>query len=631
MDETREFDPEFEALLDHIHRNHGFDFRGYKRSSLRRRIEKRMKEVGRTEYGDYLALLEAEPREYAQLVNMILINVTGFFRDEAAWEALKEKALPDILGSRDAPDPIRVWSAGCATGEEACSLAILLAEALGFPEFLRRVKIYATDIDEAALATARNAVYPASAVGAVPDGLLDRYFEETGSSFTFRRELRKGIIFGRHNLLSDPPISRINLLACRNLLIYLDIGTQAQVLPRLHYALTDDGFLFLGKAETQIANSKLFETVDMRSRLFRKRAASAARAYLGAFSPPVGPASREAPAPAETPPRLFEEMVDTLPVAAIGVAADGHLLVANTAARRLFELVERDIGRQLQDLQISYRPLELRGRIEEAIKSRSGVRVDDVEFARLGGEAAVRLCVQVMPHFENGQPAGVSVSFLDVTRFYDLQRQLDTANHMIETTMEELQSANEELEITNEEIQSTNEELETTNEELQSTNEELETTNEELKSTNEELEAMNEELRARSEQLERQRAYTEIVLGSIGTGIVVTDRELRVTSWNRWNEITWGLRREEAVGRPLLELDIGLPVARIEDRLRLVLAGERETDRVTLQAVDRRGRSAPCIVILSALRGDGNPGVAGTVLVVEGAAGTVPTPAPGVD
>jgi two-component system CheB/CheR fusion protein len=310
-----------------------------------------------------------------------------------------------------------------------------------------------------------------------------------------------------------------------------------------------------------------------------------------------------------------------MPVAMIGVAADGRMLVANAVARRLFGLVDRDVGRPLQDLQVSYRPLELRGRIDEAVKTRAVVRVDDVEFARFGGEAPVRLSVQVVPHFENGRHTGASISFIDATRVYDLQRQLDTANHMIETTMEELQSANEELETTNEEIQSTNEELETTNEELQSTNEELETTNEELKSTNEDLETANEELRARSEQLERQRTYTDIVLGSIGTGIVVTDRELRVTSWNRWNETTWGLRHEEVEGRPLLALDIGLPVAEIEDRLRRVLAGEIESDRAVLQAVDRRGRPITCNVILSALRDNGTPEIAGAVLVVESAAG----------
>jgi two-component system CheB/CheR fusion protein len=607
--DSNETDQEFEALLDFIHQRHGFDFRGYKRSSLCRRIEKRMKEVGRADFADYLAFLEVEPREYAQLVNTVLINVTAFFRDEPAWTVLQQSAIPQILRDKAPDDAIRVWSAGCATGEEAYSLAMIVAEAIGVQDFQRRVKIYATDLDEAALAAARNAVYPAAALASIPDGLVERYFEETGGSFTFRRDLRKSIIFGRHNLLSDAPISRVDLLACRNLLIYLDIETQAQVLPRLHYAMTSGGILFLGKAETQIASSKLFEPIDLRSRIFRKRKAHSPRSHLDMFT-----AVSTGPHRQIVTQRLLEDMIGAAPVATIGVGADGQLLSANIVARRLFGLAEPDVGQPFHDLQLSYRPVDLRSRIEEAVRTRQIVRIEDVEYFRSSTDT-LRLCVEVTPLFNNGLHAATAISFVDVTRQYELQQQLNAANHILETTIEELQSANEELETTNEELQSTNEELETTNEELQSTNEELETTNEELRSTNEELEATNEELRARTAQLDEQRTYTEAVLGSIGTGIIVADRELRVTSWNRWNENMWGMRRDETKGRSLLSLDVGLPLARIEDQLRRVLA-TGEPERVELAAVDRRGRSIHYQMIVSPLRLNGAE-ITGLVIASE--------------
>jgi two-component system CheB/CheR fusion protein len=314
-------------------------------------------------------------------------------------------------------------------------------------------------------------------------------------------------------------------------------------------------------------------------------------------------------------PRLLEGVIEAAPVALLGVAANGELLAANGAARRLLGMSEPDIGRPFHELQVSYRPLELRSRIDEAVKTRKLVRLEEVEHFLAGASERLRLRIEVTPLFNGGTHLATVISFQDATRLHDVQQQLDAANQMLETTIEELQSANEELETTNEELQSTNEELETTIEELQSTNEELETTNEELRSTNDEIEVTNEELRARTEQLDRYRRYTDAVLGSIATGIIVADRELRVTSWNRWNENAWGLRREDAEGRPLLALDIGLPVARVGDELRRVLA-KGSGARLEVEAIDRRGRPLACTLAVSPLAGD-NGETNGIILVVE--------------
>src|SRR3954463_4778201 len=263
-------DPEFESLLQHIQESRGMDFRGYKRTSLRRRIALRMEAVGSEDFAAYRAHLEAQPGEFEDLLNTVLINVTSFFRDAEAWDVLKTQIVPALVANAEDGRSIRVWSVGCASGEEAYSIAILLAAEMGIEAFNRRVKIYATDLDEEALKVARLATYTPRDVEGVPAELLAKYFERTNNHYVVEREIRKCVIFGRHNVVHDAPISRIDLLICRNLLIYLEADTQSVVLPRLHYALNREGYLFLGKAETQLARSALFRPVEMKHRIFMK-------------------------------------------------------------------------------------------------------------------------------------------------------------------------------------------------------------------------------------------------------------------------------------------------------------------------------------------------------------------------
>jgi two-component system CheB/CheR fusion protein len=227
-------DPEFESLLRHIQESRSLDFRGYKRTSLRRRIALRMEAVGAEDFADYRATLEAQPSEFGDLLNTVLINVTSFFRDEDAWTVLKTQVVPQLMERDEDERGIRIWSIGCASGEEPYSIAMLLADAMGQKEFCRRVKIYATDLDEEALKAARAATYTPRDVEGVPPEYLDKFFERTNNHYVFERELRKCVIFGRYNVVYDAPISRIDLITCRNLLIYLESETQGVVLPRLH-------------------------------------------------------------------------------------------------------------------------------------------------------------------------------------------------------------------------------------------------------------------------------------------------------------------------------------------------------------------------------------------------------------
>jgi two-component system, chemotaxis family, CheB/CheR fusion protein len=595
-------------LLDHLKRSRGFDFTGYKRSSLERRIAKRMEAADVEDYLAYLDLLEVDPDEFASLFNTILINVTAFFRDQPAWDYLATEIVPLLLERKGPEGPIRVWCAGCASGEEAYSTAIALADAMGDEQFLRRVKIYATDVDEEALAAARAGAYTAKQVDGVPQPLLERYFERSDQRFSFRKDLRRAVIFGRNDLVQDAPISRIDLLLCRNTLMYFNAETQARILRRFNFALSPEGFLFLGKSEMLITHADLFTPANLKRRVFAKVAKPTLRDRLLLATNADGDG-------VDVDLAIRESSFDAVSVAQIVTDAEGALVLANRRARELFNLGADDLRRPLRDLGISYRPLELRASIDHAIGERRAITLGPTAWTSSSGEACL-LEVRITPLISGSTLLGVSVAYADVTLQQRLQDELDHSKRELETAYEELQSTVEELETTNEELQSTNEELETTNEELQSTNEELETTNEELQSTNEELETMNEELRQRTLELNEVNGFLELILTSLGVAVVVLDRGGVVQVWNAHAEDLWGLRSGEVVGQHLLGLDIGLPVEQLTGPIRQALKDETYRGELTLPATSRRGRAIACQVTtlpLSVSDGD----VSGVIMLME--------------
>jgi two-component system CheB/CheR fusion protein len=590
---------EFESLLDFLKRNRGFDFTGYKRATLLRRVQKRMEAVGAESYDVYHALLEAEPGEFTELFNTLLINVTRFFRDETPWEFLATDVIPGLLARNDNGSAIRVWSAGCASGEEAYTLAMVLSEAMGVERFRERVKIYATDVDEDALATARAATYTERQVADVPEALRERYFENTDGRYVFRKDLRRSMIFGRNDLVQDAPISRIDLLVCRNTLMYFNAATQAAVLDRFHFALADDGILVLGRAETLLTHSVAFTPLDLKRRIFAKipRVALRERLLLAAQA-----VERERD-PSSPEGRLRDAAFEAGGAAQIVVDRGGTLVLANERARAIFALQGSDIGRPLQDLELSYRPVELRSLIEQSYAERRVIPATGVSWRPRNAIDDRLLVLEVVPLADaDGSILGASVAFGDVTEQRRLQLELEESKQNLETAYEELQSTNEELETTNEELQSTVEELETTNEELQSTNEELETMNEELRSTNEELETMNDELRHRGEELHELNAFLESIFGSMRGGVVVIDRDMRVMVWSAESEEFWGVRASEVIDTNFLTLDIGLPVEQLAAPIRAVLTGHQTVERARLSAVNRRGRPVSIEVTCAPLR-----------------------------
>jgi two-component system, chemotaxis family, CheB/CheR fusion protein len=480
------------------------------------------------------------------------------------------------------------------------------------------VKIYATDVDEEALAAARQGVYGPKEMESVPDDLRERYFEQHGARHAFRKDLRRTLIFGRNNLVSDAPISRLDLLVCRNTLMYFTSETQGRILRHFHFALREGGVLMLGRSEMMTSHRALFATDDVQKRVFRKlpQGATLGTRVMGVVNGDAAPTT-----PDERSAR--DAALDAGPHAQLLVSRDGVVAFANAAARALFGLDDRAIGRPLTESAVGREPVDLRGPVDDAFSHRRHMTVDDVTFTPADGEPR-RLCVNVIPLvIGDDAPVGVLISFEDATRYATMQEDLDRSRRDLEAAYEELESTIDELETTNEELQSANEELQTTNEELQSTNEELETMNEELQSTNEELETINDELRERTTELNQVNEFLEVILTSLGVGVAVVDHSGLVKVWNRGAEELWGLRQDEAVEQHFLGLDIGLDPTRLATQLRSVMA-DGEAHRLKLEAVNRRGRSMSCFVSVLPLvsagsdgDGDGDGAVRGAIVLME--------------
>jgi two-component system CheB/CheR fusion protein len=537
-------DRDFTRLIEKLRVDHNFDFREYKPASLARRIRSRMSVVRQDTFGGYLQYLTGHPDEYVALFNTILINITTFFRDPPAWAALRASVIAAIVEEARESRSIRMWSAGCASGEEPYSLAIVLADALGehAPEY--DVKIYATDVDEQALATARHGLYSTEQVKAVEPRLLQRHFTREGTMFRFRRDLRRWCIFGRHNLAKDPPLSHLDLIVCRNVLIYFSSDLQDKIIPMFHYALRESGFLFLGRAESLLVRSRRFTPVDLKWRIFRRNIGGGDQTVplLVQSTEPVNLAGGGRSEAYMFGVRL-QPVINALQSAVIVIDPADSIVTWNAAAETLFEIpADAAVGRKFRDLDISYRIEGLRARIEETKIRQSMSSIDDATFTRRSGEP-VHASIMIVPLFgERQRIAGVLVSTVDATEQARLRGEMSHLAEQHATAMEELQS----------------------------TNEELETTVDELQAANSQLAAMNAEL----ERLRMMEMAQQIKLDDLADATVVIDRRLNVVAWGQSAERVWGLGTAEVIGRDLLTLPIGDAADRLRDPLHRIATGK---------------------------------------------------------
>jgi len=555
-------DNSIKDLIKELAEERGVDLRGYKVTTLERRVNRRMQQLGLASYVEYLAYIRTRPAENTALLNTVLINVTRFFRDPPAWELLEESILPALFKDRPPGSSFRVWCAGCATGEEAYSIAILLFNFLGARTSEFDIKIYATDNDDEALSAARQAQYPAESLRGMRPEFRAKYFTGDGT-LRVARDVRRLVIFGQSNLLTDAPISHVDLLLCRNVLIYFDAAAQSHIMGRLKYALNESGILFLGKSETQLKRNTEFIPVNARWRIFQRRSTpdSHGRTFMDADL------RERAQHELQTLRLYYGTILETLEPGVLVLNASDTVITENDKIQKLWELSEKLAGKKLHDSQLWERCPELRQHLETSKATQpKTVRFD----CQASPSTVVTVTIRPIMSESGTGRVGTLIYAENITPRVTLQN-----------TIEELETTGEELQSTNEELQSTNEELETTNEELQSTNEELETTNEELQSLNEELETTNEELSSRTRELDEVNARYSEMLERMPWPVFLVDNDARIHMFNSAAQKFFGFAQPSAKGMALSQLPL-------DGRTRQVMARRlREVVRTRKQSAIR--------------------------------------------
>lgn len=588
-----------EQVFERLRRSFSVDFSAYKLPTIERRLERRMalRKVERAE--EYLKLLDTDGQELKVLHGDLLIGVTAFFRDKEPFEALKERVFRRLLDARGPETAIRVWVPGCASGEEAYSVGMCLLEALDGRPAGYKVQIFGTDLDEAALARARQGVYPLGIELDVSSARLQRFFTREDRGYRVAQKLRDMVLFARHNLGKDPPFSRLDLISCRNVLIYMQPALQRRVLRVFHYALKPDAFLLLGTSESVGDASDMFVQTDRQLKLYMKKSVASSAVFDFAGTGLAG-AERLAPhEPSTTLARRATVSVQQLADRKVlerfgppGVLIDQKCMVIQFRGQVGPYLGPPEGAATLSVLKL-VRPellVELRAAIQKSLAEDVAVSSAEVKLWDARGDSAVVL--DVMPLHEAAvQDKCLLVLFRDVTGVQarepaeaagdEVTRRepaLQTLERELLVTKEYLQSTVHDLEGANEELQTANEELQSANEELQSTNEELETSKEELQSTNEELATVNEELQNRISQLATSNDDLQNVLAALSVPVVIVGLDLRIRLFSSAAEKLLNLVPQD-IGRSAGCLEAALNRPQIEKILSDTLGTLQESMR----------------------------------------------------
>ena len=517
----------------------GHDFSGYKEQTFTRRVQRRMQFIG-LGLEDYVQRLRTDPAEVELLFHDLLIGVTTFFRDQETFDTLAQIVLPQLFEGKGADNAVRIWVPGCATGEEAYSLAILLREYMANLTATPTVQIFATDIDEAAIAVARNGRYPAQLLKDVSHARLERFFTAADGTYLVRKEVRDLCTFSAHSVIRDPPFSRIDLVSCRNLLIYLDTDLQARVIPAFHYALARGGYLLLGGSEMVTRHGELFTPIDKRHRIFQRRNAPGVPLQLSPLAMP----SRHLPVPSprrrdaasgwssaaqSAGDRILERYAPPFVV----VNTEGVVLHFSSRTGRYLEPAPGMPSRDLVAMARRGLRVELRAALREALATGQTVERQRVNVELNGGTQPLTLTVEPLPARDGDRLFLVVFSDAGAARPHDEAAEApladgssatETLEHELVELREQLQSTVEEYETALEELKSANEELQSVNEEMQSTNEELETSKEEIQSMNEELQTVNAQLTVKVDELDHANSDLRNLFESTRVATIFLDR-----------------------------------------------------------------------------------------------------------
>jgi two-component system CheB/CheR fusion protein len=565
-------DEDLIAILQFVNRSTGVDFLQYKMNTIKRRIIRRMLVFRLDNLRDYLQYLRTHTREANMLFGDLLINVTTFFRDPDSCEYLAAEVLPKIISLKGPSDPIRVWIPACSTGQEAYTHAILILEALGENVINIPVQIFATDLSESAINKARLGVYTKDDVLDVSPARLQRFFSKLDGGYRIIKSIRDLCVFAHHNIAKDPPFSRLDLISCCNLLIYLDTPLQKRLMNTFHYSLNNNGYLVLGKSETTGASANLFTHVDKKVKIYaKKKAATAKAAFEMSYRTQDlarGGAPVQMPAQARTikvDEEVLERVVDNLLLkrfvpASVVVNEDLDILQFRGSTGLYLEPAPGRASLNLMKMARSGLSFELRNVVHKAKKSGQPAKKSGIQVAF--GDKEQYITVEALPVKIDGEADYFLVVFEEMSLPKD-DAKIDLVKgqrvKQLETELialrDDMRSIVEAQEAANEELQSANEEIVSSNEELQSINEELETSKEEIESSNEELITINQELQVRNDQLADAQEYTDAVFMTLRESILILDSELRVKNANVTFYKTFRLREEEVIGQHIFDLN----------------------------------------------------------------------------
>lgn len=573
------------TLMQVLLRKTGFAFDQYKDSTLHRRIERRMVVNKLPALEAYIELVNRSDTEADSLLKDMQISVTGFFRDDDAFTAMGA-VLESIIRRKPTGEPIRVWVAGCATGEEAFSIAMLLADTLGDRLATTDVQIFATDVDIGAITHARKSLYLKPLTAKVPERLRERYFEATEGTYQVRSIIRDLVVFAEHDLMVDPPFSRLDLVSCRNVLIYFKSSAQERLLKSFHYVLNPGGNLFLGSSEGVGVLGELFNTVDKSAKVFARKELDQPIPPLGDLKPKHRPQVQAAGRlePNSPEQRARDAIYDRYAPPNVLVNKDFKVVRLNGALDAFMQLPQGDITVNVLDLIIAPLRLELRLLLQKAERERDLIRSRPIDVS-----STLRVTLVVVPAasdqnlviFEavappdtapanDGESTAASAS-ASAFKVRELEQELIATRDHLKTNIEELAASNEAL-------RSINEEFQTTTEELQSSNEELQTTNEELQSTNEELQTVNDELTAKTDELANANVDLEGILNAVTDGIVVLDADMRVTRYSTDSKRVFELL-PTSIGRPLITVGDAVDLTLLSREIRTALQTHQMLER----------------------------------------------------
>ena len=568
---------DLEKVIGMLRAHTGHDFSLYKRNTLYRRIERRMGIHQIAKMHAYVRFVQENPQELELLFKELLIGVTNFFRDPAAWEQLSQKAIPALLERLPPGQALRGWVPGCSTGEEAYSLAITLKEVLeqNKPKKIFTVQIFATDLDRDAIEKARQGLFPENIAADVSTDRLNRFFIKTDHGYQIRKEIREMVIFAPQNLIMDPPFTKLDILSCRNLLIYLGPDVQRKLIPLFHYSLKPGGILFLGSAETIGVGTDLFFQLDGKSRLFQ-RAESGLRPEPVEFptSFNAGPPTSPELHPASKPPPSLQSLADQLILLhyappSILVNDKGDIFYISGRTGKYLEPAAGKANWNLFAMAREGLRFELFSGFQKALRQKETITIHGLKVGTNGGAQHVDVTIQqlvepkplqglVMIVFANVSSPETTPVAVRTSRSQSHNVRLQELEQELLQVRAEARTTHEEMQTSQEEFRSTNEELQSTNEELQSTNEELTTSKEEMQSLNEELQTLNAELQAKVEELSRASNDMKNLLNSTDIATLFLDNSLKVRRFTP----------QAAKIIKLIPADVGRPITDLASELR---------------------------------------------------------------